>query len=126
MKILVNIYLFIAVLLIGVLALPFDQPQTPLLPANSPKKVDGSVKVSLESQRGPLVVKVNHKPKTPSTKAVKLVKTSKPSKAKSWTFSGLLGSKKNDEASLSCFCATSTICCQTAEGLQCNYGVCGI
>lgn len=29
-------------------------------------------------------------------------------------------------AQLACFCATGTICCNSLEGVRCNYGLCGV
>lgn len=40
-------------------------------------------------------------------------------------FWGLLHTKKSSETQ-SCFCAGGSVCCNTVEGLNCNYGLCGI
>ena len=36
------------------------------------------------------------------------------------------GDKKKETGPTSCFCAGGSICCHAADGLSCNYGVCGI
>jgi hypothetical protein len=79
----------------------------------------------------PFVVKAPHQEAPPSPAARKPLRIPQTPASTSWLDrwrrpTTEKSSSSSGNAELSCFCAGGSVCCNTARGMSCNYGICGI
>jgi len=138
---LLSAQLMLAVLATLSLAVPMPDQQVPLGRVRDSRRPSNHLPPQTTPLRTPLVVdqppvKASVLVSDPqreahfSTSTAAAAATGTPSSSSSpgstWEWFSAAFRKETAGAPHSCFCAGVSVCCHSAEGLGCNYGVCGI